>query len=450
MVAFPRVAASVSVGMAAILLAVSTPAWAQVPGGRSSGGLFGQTTEASGPQTLNVTFDLAGAYDDDLFSVGAAPTVGNGAAPVHGYYSMLTSATEYARQGRRLQFGLNASSTLRYYGQLKVVRNVNSAIGAGFGATLPGRITWRLNQSATYSPSYLYGLFPDASTPSPGELPTTSAPDYTVTDTASYAYGTSTSVTHGLTRRGTLTIAGDLALTDFIHNAPDRKDMTSYGARVEFGRRVTRHGAARLAYRFRGGDAGFGGTSSVEHAIEMGFQIERPLSATRRATLSFALGPSTVNVPVSAVQAAPDAQAGERRLYRVRGSATAGYQFGRSWEARASYNRGLEYVPGLTAAVLTGGVTSSLDGLLSRRVDLKLSAGYSDGRSALSRASTYKTYTGDLRLRFAVTREWAFYGEYLYYYYDFRGGTQLLSGFPPKLERNGVRAGLTLWLPVVR
>ena len=40
--------------------------------------------------------------------------------------------------------------------------------------------------------------------------------------------------------------------------------------------------------------------------------------------------------------------------------------------------------------------------------------------------------------------------EYLYYFYDFGEGTPLLVGIPPGLERNGVRAGFTLWMPALR
>jgi hypothetical protein len=38
----------------------------------------------------------------------------------------------------------------------------------------------------------------------------------------------------------------------------------------------------------------------------------------------------------------------------------------------------------------------------------------------------------------------------LYYFYDFAEGTPLLVGVPPGLERHGVRAGLTLWMPALR
>ena len=106
-------------------------------------------------------------------------------------------------------------------------------------------------------------------------------------------------------------------------------------------------------------------------------------------------------------------------------------------------------MPGLRGPVYTNGFMATVDGLLGRRWDVLASAGFSDGESALARnASTFDTYTASVRARYALSSLWALYGEYLYYYYDFRGSAQLPVGVPPVLERNGLRIGLTLWAPV--
>ena len=48
-----------------------------------------------------------------------------------------------------------------------------------------------------------------------------------------------------------------------------------------------------------------------------------------------------------------------------------------------------------------------------------------------------------------MNRNWAAYVEYLFYFYEFGEGSSLLPpGVPSGLTRNGVRAGLTLWIPV--
>jgi hypothetical protein len=125
------------------------------------------------------------------------------------------------------------------------------------------------------------------------------------------------------------------------------------------------------------------------------------------------------------------------------------YQFVRTWQARADARRGFEFIPELSAPVYTNGFTAVVDGMLTDRLALNSSAGYSDGKSALNNSSAYKTYQGAARLKWALTRNWALYGEYQYYFYDLRGTLQLLPGVPPGLKRNSVRVGMTLWVPVV-
>jgi uncharacterized protein involved in copper resistance len=71
----------------------------------------------------------------------------------------------------------------------------------------------------------------------------------------------------------------------------------------------------------------------------------------------------------------------------------------------------------------------------------------------IGQPSQFTSYTGDARLRYALTRNWAPYVEYLFYYYNFNQSafTQNAvtpAGLPPSLTRNGVRFGVTLWLPM--
>jgi hypothetical protein len=168
----------------------------------------------------------------------------------------------------------------------------------------------------------------------------------------------------------------------------------------------------------------------------------KPLSATRRAIFGFSVGSSAVDVP----QGAGAAISG--RIYRAVVDAAVGYQFGRTWETRATYRRGVEYSADLVEPVFTDGFNSTLEGLLTSRLDLYAAAAYTSGESALYRnTSTFSSYTGSVRLRYGLTQKTAVYAEYVYYFYDFRRRTQRPPGLPPVLDRNGVRLGLTLWVP---
>lgn len=416
---------------------------------RAFRGLFGanNTTTTNG-QSLSLNVTIAEAYDDDVMSLGG-PTLR--ADPVHGYYSLLSAGAEYAHRSENVQVGFSALSALRYDSGPGIVNTMSGGVAAGISTRLPGRGQWHLDQSVSYSPSYLYGLFPDGSTDSPGSLPPTSSQDYAANGNAAYAYQTSTGFTRGVSRRGSISASGDVVITDFLGRVSGPGDTKSYSVRAGYDHSLARNTVANLGYRFVGGNAGFAaGESTVEHGIEFGIETARPLSATRKATFALTVGPSTVLVPADAVVAGAVPTGGSERLFRFAGGLDAGYQFRRTWEARASYRRGLEYVAGIRAPVLTGAASASVSGLLSRRVDLSLSAGYSDGSSALLTTSTFTTYTADARLRYALTRSWALYTEYFYYFYDFSGTTLLAPGLPERLKRNAVRGGLTLWLPILK
>jgi hypothetical protein len=62
----------------------------------------------------------------------------------------------------------------------------------------------------------------------------------------------------------------------------------------------------------------------------------------------------------------------------------------------------------------------------------------------------FRTYSGTIRLRVALTPVSALFSEYVYYYYDLGSNVTTVPGVPPTLDRNSVRLGLTLWLPLVR
>jgi len=418
---------------------------------RPSKGLFADKKSSTADrQTLNLNVTFTEAYDDDVTAEGG-PSIGANAAQLSGYYSMLVADADYGWRGRRAQIGLSGSSALRYYQQLKTVKAASSSVGAGFTANLSKRTTWSFNQTAAYSPSYFYGLFPSLTpTVAPGDLPATAAPNYTFNSQESYSYGTSTTLSTGVGRRGALSVTADYGSTNFVKQITGRLDTRSYGVRTFFARNLTRNMAVRMGYHFRRSDIGVtGGGVSTEHGVDVGVDTVRPLSATRKATFSFNVGSSALEVPSALISGRPEDRE-VNRLYRVSADVSAGYQFRRTWQARATYRRGMDYVAVLTGPVFTDATSASVEGLFTRRMDFNFSVGYSNGKSALFNSSAYSTYTGDVRLRYALTRNWALFSEYLYYYYDFSGVRQLLRpDIASGLTRNGVRAGITLWVPAL-
>jgi hypothetical protein len=250
-----------------------------------------------------------------------------------------------------------------------------------------------------------------------------------------------------VTSRATLTGTGEYHYIDRLREHALWQDVSDYALRGRYDHNVTQNTALNAQLRYRSGFFGYVATGlTTEVGIDIGMNHSRAISATRYTSYRFNVGVSGADVPESATGVS-----GFQRQYFFTGDFSFNTQLSRTWEARAYVRRGLEYISDLPEPVFSDGVSVEAEGLLSRRVDVSLIAAYSTGQSLLDPNSLqFDTYTGDVRIRFALTRSLAIFAKYLYYYYEFRGRAQLLIGMPPGLERNGARVGLTLWVPALR
>jgi hypothetical protein len=181
------------------------------------------------------------------------------------------------------------------------------------------------------------------------------------------------------------------------------------------------------------------------HDIDIGVDYHRPLSLSRRTHFDFGVGSAIVNVPQL-----PGVPA--RRQFGLLGNALLSHDMGRTWRARLAYNRGAGFPGGFSQAVFSDALTASLEGFLSRRVDFSTNGRFSSGSlaSTSQAAAGFNQYSASARLRSAITPVLALFGEYAYYHYDLGAAVATAPGVPPQLQRNTVRAGLTVWLPLVR
>jgi hypothetical protein len=393
-------------------------------------------------QPLNLTIDVNEAYDQNV-------TVRSGDAAfslfqTNGFYTMITPSVDFASLGERVQFAVNAGSNARYYSDLHETIIANHSLGAGLKARVSSKTSVSVNEGVTYAPALFYGLFASAPTATLGEV-VPPASNYLVNDIRSYASNTQASIAQQLSQHGTLSFTSNLRFTDFTGHNASYPDVHTAEAGGRYNYSLSRGVALRLGYVFRRAEFA-GSPRSTEHNFDVGFDLSRALSPTRKATLSFSVGPTVATAPLFV---------GSQELvrqYRLVADASLKYELGRTWVLEGNYHRGFGYIQGLQSPVYTEAYQASTSGYLSRRLDLTVSAAYSTGEAALTGAAAeFATYTGNLRMRYAVSRMWAVYGEYLLYYYDF---THLLSplppGVPPGLTRNGARAGVMLWIPVRR
>lgn len=407
--------------------------------------IFEPSTGAAGSGPMfDVRADLAEAYDDNL--VAASGVIGSSNFQNSGHFTSLTPQVDFQSQGDRVQVSVTGGSSLRYYPNVDLFVGTNHYVGADLGARLARRTRVSLNQGVTYGHAYLYGLLSPPAPQDPGDVAPAAA-NYSVNDQRSLAYVTAASMTQSIGRRTAVSVEGAFRSTKFEGTGVLFADFSNYDVASKLTYSVGRNVQMNVGYLYRSAKyAAY--VRPTEHDLDFGLEYTRPLSATRRATVAFTLGPRLLNMPILTASSLT-ASSRSAAHYSTVGDASFSYGMTRTWNAVASYRRGVMFLAGLTEPTFIDGVTAMTSGFLNRRTALSFSGAYSKGDLGFAQApSPLTTYSGSARLQVGLTRVWAVFGEYLLYFYNFSPDVQLLPGVPHSLRRNGVRAGLTLWIPV--
>jgi hypothetical protein len=404
--------------------------------------LFGGAgTDAGAKDLMDFSFSLAEAYDTSVLETeGGANRAG---LQLGGFFTAFSGDLRYTKRGRRAEVAVNAGTNLRYFQDLHEFAAVGHYAGAGVSLPVGRRTTLVANQAVSYRPSYLFGLFAKTQAPALGEV-MPAASNYALNDRPSYTSVTSVSLRRRVGRRASVDLSSGYRRTISEGRDPGAPDLVSYNAGGAFAYPLGRDAVLRLGYTYRHAEYGTEPRPS-EHDIALGVDYDRPLSRSRRTRLAFSGGSSLVEGPLPGV--VPNAAV---KHLRATANVRLTHQMGRTWSARAAYRRGADFVEEFSGPVFTDGVTVSMDGFLNRRTDVSTSLAYTAGAVFDRAHSDFKTYTGNARIRFGVTRTWATFAEYVYYNYDFAAGVPLVSNLPPRVSRHGARVGLMLWLPVVR
>jgi hypothetical protein len=358
-----------------------------------------------------------------------------------GGYGDVTASADFIARGRRSSFTAEGATQISRYHELD---GLVAGYGVGAGCTVPfGRQAIRASQTFAYSPFYGVNAFAalPTSVPTDVSLGTPNRAGDT-TDLESYTFSTSIDLTRNFSARSSLSLLYDLHAADFTkfpeYNSNDDR------AGVRYLHRVTQNATVHLEYGYRTYRYGIeesGVSDRHTQDIIVGVEYSRALTVWRRTVVSFNTG--------SSVLAGNSGRPGDTNNHLfVTGNATITRAFGRTWEAKAAYNRALQFVDGFAEPALTDAVRGSLTGLFTQRLELLADGAHSSG--AIGPGSTDNDFqmTGaSVRLRIPVSRHLAVFLQGLAYHYDFQNGVSLPVGFPPTFDRVGVRVGLTTWVP---
>ena len=182
----------------------------------------------------------------------------------------------------------------------------------------------------------------------------------------------------------------------------------------------------------------------IQHRIEGGAEFESALSRRRHFRLSLAAGAGYLESIGSTT----------REPYHVwvpTGSGSVMLALSPRWSVDGGYQRDFSLLQGVTDEVYTTDTAFvSTGGLVTGRTDLRVGATYSNWQTPVASGVYDKmnVYGASLQVRVNLTETVAATAAYYYYQHRYSNPGDLPAGFPPQYDRNAVRIGLSVWVPL--
>jgi hypothetical protein len=393
---------------------------------------------------LTFTASLLGGYDDYVTpatdGTDPAPDIQNG-------FSTNASATLnyfYGRAARSFSADMQALSTAYYNA------GVNPTLGGDLTLTYSSDVGRRsrigLTQDLGYEPTLVLGAFGALA----GDVENVPLPESGagvssgLVEQRSWSAASTFTAEHRWTTRQTS--SGNLGYSKRTYLDSLGFDNTTLSADIRHSSGLSRTTAADFTYRYSTTDLAQttgGNLPLTDHTIEVGTSYTRRLSATRQVVLAGGGGATYVQTETS-VDRLP------LEYWMPSGHATVRLEVGRSWSFGADYRRAVSVLQGVTVESFpTDAISVRADGTIGPKVETALSVAYSTGRSGgVEQGGNFGAYGGTAQLRYALARCCAMSVNYDYYLYRLRNFSSLPVGLPAEYDRNAIRVGFTLWLPL--
>ena len=401
-------------------------------------GLFGGSTDPQAPQSLVFNASVYGAYDDDLTGRGENSRPIDPSQTISGYYAGFQSDAVYARRTDGYTLSIDGGVQVhRYFDQDYTAPSYFQ--GINYSPRLWGRARLSLIERFLHTPNYRVNLLPGSG---PVDDPDAGSenPDLDLFRLKANRYLGAALFTQPIGRRSELSAGYDVRYVDF--NAGDREDFRTDGYAVGFTHRLTSHASLRLGYGRRTSDNLDSGSDI--HRIDAGVDYSRAISLSRRTSLAFSTG-SAVQMSDHTASTGPT-----RTQFHFVGSARLQHEIGRTWTAAASYRRGLNVREGFDQPLLTDAVAGTLAGLITRRLEMSVNAGFVDASGTIDARAAYQAFSASTQLQYALNGWLAMFARYFYYDYELTDQAALEAGLPVAAQRNGVRIGITTTVPLIR
>ena len=395
-------------------------------------GLFGGDPNDATSSSLSVNFD--GGYEENVRPTDAG---NNPALQSKTLAGGVSASLALQRAGEKASFGVSGTSSLRYVDAQDEIKSVGHgaqafsrfAIGQRASLNLVGGFMW----APLYNPLLSGAGFGGEGLA--GFSPTRPGADYATTSRPAIFANGAVSMDYAMTRRASIFGSYGLSYEDYTD-----EDQQQRGDRIRAGAmyRLTKYASLRLSYSRTLHHLDHGGSNGAIDDFGGGIDYRRPFSLSGRRT-TFTVVPGM----------ALDRRSGSTRFQMI-GSATLDHEIGRTWTARAAYRRGFRFTDGLDAEMLANTGTGYVEGWLSRRVSVLFGGQVILSDKGEKATNDYEMYSASGRLSYALTRNISTYAQYVYYSYQFGESVVLPASVVRRLDRQGIRVGISFWTPILR
>lgn len=430
----------------------------QAPSKRPFRGLFGGASAVDDrKQSLDLAGSVFAAYVQNL----AADAVPGQQQPTDTTYMGAGTSLRYSRQWDASAVGAFTEGGFAYLPTESAAEGSWidrwSVGGSGtYSKPLGRRTTFGASGMTLYSPYYEFGgsLFSPGTVSSPTRVP---GLDVVVARDPSIRWSGTVNLDEQLTRWGTVSVYYAILGNTYLSQSSERSDRVDHVAGARYRYRLNRFVSVRAGYgyRFYSTSIGRNGQHEFDVGLDGAYGFSRSYAITSRTTFSFQVAPSLFVGERYAVSGGPEGEdpqtvSDPSLRFFLGGSADLQQTWGQTWAARAAYLRTAGYEVGFDRPILRDTTTATVSGLLSTRIDFSAAAAISTGSVGFTGANRgFATTTATANLRAALTSVLAAYTQYFYYKYDFQRGVGLPSDMSPRFDRQGVSAGLSLWLPLL-
>jgi hypothetical protein len=410
-------------------------------------GLFGAGEAGGGTHSLVATASVFSGYDDNVLgavtgrrSTAAVDRRLHGAGIYSGGSTGVTYRLAPGGDGARIE-GISAAQASYYYtDRWRVVPHYHGGLQTrmplGWGLVLAS------GYAATFSHYQRFQLFPDPAGGLDDEGWEAGDPDNELFQQRTLRHRADLSLSKALGRRSDVSLGYNARYVDILDRQTGSFLRQTAGLNVSH--RVSAHATMNLGYGYTVGEARGTGERRELHNIQAGMQYSRALSISRRTSLGFSTGSGYV-VREDLARAAP----GPSSRFHLLGNVSLNHEMGRTWTATLAYNRRFLFREGFTDPFLADGLSAQLVGLLSRRLDVLAQGSWSLATYQGASGGRHRGDRATVQLRYALSRQLAAYARYVYYRYGFSEQIQLDPDFPAGMDRQGLRVGLSLSVPVL-